>query len=96
MTSWPKIEYGHIFAYFITRPATYTQQELVSWKQMEAYNYYESGHVRKVLCMVFGTGKRKCAVLKAKVNPNKRSPENAHEAWLIAKLEGDILCVHCT
>ena len=20
MTSWPKIEYGHIFAYFITRP----------------------------------------------------------------------------
>ena len=61
MTSWPKIEYGHIFAYFITRPGTYTQQELVSWKQMEAYNYFESGHVRTVLCMVFGTGKTKCA-----------------------------------
>ena len=30
MTSWPKTEYGHIFAYLIARPGTYTQQELVS------------------------------------------------------------------
>ena len=27
---WPKIEYGHVFAYFITRPGTYTQEELLS------------------------------------------------------------------
>ena len=60
MTSWPKIEYGHIFAYFITRPATYTQQELVSWKQMEAYNYYESGHVRKVVYGVWHWQKEVC------------------------------------
>ena len=45
MINWPKIEYGHIF---ITRSGTYTQQELVSWKQMEAYNYFESGYVREV------------------------------------------------
>ena len=75
MTSWPKIEYGHIFAYFITRPGTYTQQELVSWKQLEAYNYFESVYVRTVLCMVFGTGKARCVVLKTKVNPSQRSPD---------------------
>ena len=96
MTLWPKVEYGHIFAYFITRPGTFTQQELVSWKQMEAYNYFESGHVRTVLCMAFGTGKARNVLLKAKVNPSQRSPDNAHEAWLVAKLEGDILCAHCT
>jgi hypothetical protein len=97
MTRWPKIEYGHIFAYFITRPGTYTQQELISWKQMEAYNYFQSGHVRTVLCMAFGTGKTaRNVVLKAKVNPSQRSPDNAHEAWLVAKVEGDILCAHCT
>ena len=49
MTLWPRIEYGHIFAYFIVRPGTYTQQQLLSWKQMEAYNYFESGYVREVL-----------------------------------------------
>ena len=96
MTSWPKIEYGHIFAYFVTRPGTYTQQELVSWKQMEAYNYFESGYVRTVLCTTFAAGKDRRVVLKAKVNPSQRSPDNVHEPWLIAKIEGDILCAHCT
>ena len=98
MTLWPKIEYSHIFAYFITRPGTFTQQELVPWKQMEAYNYmyFESEHVRTVLCMAFGTGKARNVLLKAKVNPSQHSPDNTHEAWLVAKLEGDILCAHCT
>ena len=84
MTCWPKIEYGHISAYFITRPGTYTQQELVSWKQMEAYNYFQTGKTARNV------------VLKAKVNPSQCSPDNAHEAWLVAKLDGDILCAHCT
>ena len=35
------MEYGHIFAYFITRLGTYTQEELISWKQLEAYNYLD-------------------------------------------------------
>ena len=26
MSLWPRIEYGHIFGYFIKRPGTYTQQ----------------------------------------------------------------------
>ena len=96
MTSWPKIEYGHIFAYFITRPGTYMQQELVSWKQMEAYNYFQSGYVRAVSSMKFGTGKARCVVLKAKINPSQRSPDNAHEAWVISRVDGNILCAHCT
>ena len=60
MTNWPKIKYEHIFAYFIIRPGTYTQEELLSWKQLEAYNYYKCGYVRMVLSMVFGHGKRRC------------------------------------
>ena len=28
MVNWPKIEYGHIFAYFISRPGTYMQEQL--------------------------------------------------------------------
>ena len=96
MTNWPKIEYGHIFAYFIVRPGTYTQEELLSWKQLEAYNYYECGYVRTVLSMVFGHGKGRCVVLKAKVNPSQKSPDDAHQAWIVAKPAGQIVCAHCT
>jgi len=39
--------------------------------------------VRTVLCMVFGTGKARCVVLKTKLDPSQRSPDNAREAWLV-------------
>ena len=45
MSLWPPVEYGHIFCYFIQRPGVYTQQELMRWKSLEAYNYFQSGHV---------------------------------------------------
>ena len=32
MTSWPPVEHGHIFAYFIARPGVYTFEQLLSWK----------------------------------------------------------------
>ena len=27
----------------------YTQEQLLSWKQMDAFNYFQAGHVRTVL-----------------------------------------------
>ena len=54
MSQWPKIEYGHIFAHFISRPGTYIQEQPLSWKQLEAYNYFENGHLRTVLSIMFG------------------------------------------
>ena len=39
MSLWPQVEYGHIFAYFIEHPGVYTQQQLLSWKQLEFYNF---------------------------------------------------------
>ena len=29
ISQWPKIKYGHIFAYFVSRPGTYTQEQLL-------------------------------------------------------------------
>ena len=40
MVNLPKIEYSHIFAYFISRPGTYKQEQLLSWKQPEVYDYF--------------------------------------------------------
>ena len=48
MTLWPPVEYGHIFCYFVERPGTFTRKQLLQWKSMEAYNYFQSGYVRDV------------------------------------------------
>ena len=64
MSLWPKIEYGHIFAYFISRPGKYTQEQLLSWKQLDAYNYFVNGYVRIVLSMTFGSGSGRFCLLK--------------------------------
>ena len=48
MTLWPPVSYGDIFCYFIDRPGAYTKQQLLQWRSLEAYNYYETGHVRTV------------------------------------------------
>lgn len=95
MTTWPRIEYGHIFGYFVRRPGVYTQEELLSWKQMDAYNFFQAGHVRTVFSYRFGPGK-KMVLLKAKVNPSQRSPDDTRVAWIICKMDGEIICAHCT
>ena len=92
MTLWPPVEYGHIFVYFIQRPGVYTQKELMQWKSTEAYNYFQSGHVQQVMVL---PGTDKC-ILKAKVNPSQRSSDQANEAWLSVKKDGQVVCAHCT
>ena len=62
------MEYGHIFAYFIRRPGLYTQEQLISWKQLDAYNYFQAGYVRNVLSKGFShDGSTFCLLLKAKL-----------------------------
>ena len=96
MANWPQIEFSHYFAYFITRPGVYTQEQLLSWKQLDAFNYYQEGYVRTVFSFGFSHHGKSLVMLKAKVNPSQRSPDDAHEPWIIAKFEGDIVCAHCT
>ena len=48
MSHWPPIEYGHIFCFFVDRPGVYTRQQMLQWKQLDAYNYFTSGFVRTV------------------------------------------------
>ena len=86
------MEYGHnIFTYFIRRPGLYTQEQLLSWKQLDAYSYFQAGYVRTVLSKGFSHDGSTFCLLKAKVNPSQKSPDLAHEAWIIAKQCGDII-----
>ena len=48
MTKWPSVEYGRIFCYYIQHPGVYTRRQLMQWKSLETFNYFESGHVRQI------------------------------------------------
>ena len=48
ITGWPPVEYGLIFAYFIACPGVYTLEQLLSWKQLVGYNYFQSNYVRTI------------------------------------------------
>ena len=96
MSLWPKVEYGHIFAYFIERPGVYTQQQLLSWKQLESYNYFQNGYVGTIFVWQFGQGDAKSCLLKAFVNPSQKAPQNPNQPWIICKPDGKVLTAHCT
>ena len=93
MSVWPPVEYGNIFCYFIERPGVYTQQQLLQWKSMDAYNYYKSGHVREVLVWVVN---KSVCVLTAKVNPSQATPLKTHHAWVAVRSDGEVITAHCT
>lgn len=92
LTLWPAVEYGHIFGYFISRPGLYTQEQLLAWKQLDAYNYFQCGYVRTILVRRAGN----IRLLKALVNPSQRSPDSAHHCWLAVKEDGTMISAHCT
>ena len=37
---WPPVEFGHIFCYLVDTPGEFTREKLLSYKSLEAYNYY--------------------------------------------------------
>uniref|UniRef100_A0A1X7SIT7 Uncharacterized protein n=1 Tax=Amphimedon queenslandica TaxID=400682 RepID=A0A1X7SIT7_AMPQE len=40
MTKWPKVEYGHIFCYFIERPGVCTKKQLLNWKSLQSLQLF--------------------------------------------------------
>lgn len=93
MSKWPPVEFGHIFCYYVERPGLYTRKELLQWKSLDGYNYFQSCHVREVKVWEIGCN---CSILMAAVNPSQSSPDKAHTAWVAVKHSGDIITCHCT
>ena len=94
MSLWPPVEYGHIFCYFIERPGVYTRQQLLQWKSMDAYNYYQSGCVRNI--ELWARSKAPLCIVRAKVNPSQSSPDSSHFAWVAVKSDGQVITGHST
>lgn len=93
MRSWPPVEYGHIFCYFVDRPGTFTRAQLLQWKSMEAYNYFQSGHVRDI--KIYRVDSTQSCIMMAFVNPSQSAPEKANLSWVAVKYDGSIITAHC-
>lgn len=96
MTGWPPVEYGRIFADFIARPGIYTLKQLLSWKQLEGYNYFQTKYVGTIYVRKTGNGADGLCILKATVNPNQHSPDKANQAWVVARLNGHVVTADST
>ena len=94
MTKWPAVEHSHIFSYYIQRPGIYTQHQLLQWKSLDAFNYFQSGHVRDIKIWLRPTSQ--CCIVMAYVNPSQNAPEKAHLAWIGTKFDGEIITLHCS
>ena len=64
------------------------------WKSLEAYNYFQSGHVRDIKLYEVPTT-RSCVVMGF-VNPSQNAPVNAHHSWIGVKRDGTVITGHCT
>ena len=79
---------------FIERPGVYTRQQLLQWKSMDAYNYYQSGYVPNT--ELWAPLKALLCIVRAKVNPNQSSPDSSHFVWVVVKSDGQVITGHCT
>ena len=74
---WPPVEHSHIFCYYVSDPAFLLyKKELMNWNSLEAYNYFQSSHVRLVKSKA-----RSCSILMVLVNPTHRrvAPQNSRK-----------------
>ena len=93
LSKWPDVEFGNVYTYLIDTKEVYTEESLAAYKSLEAYNYYENGHVRTVYHL---STSNHYNVLKAKVNPSQNSPDSHHEAWVVCEDNGTVKTGHCT
>ena len=57
----------------------------MQWKRLDAYNYFQSNHVRQVKVWPLRS------ILMAYVNPSQSSPDKARNSWIGVRNDGDII-----
>ena len=97
MIRWPPVEYGNIFCYYIQRPGVYTKQQLLQWKSLDVFNYFQSGHVRHIyqdLASLYYLQLLHCeGICKPKAKCTRKS--SPCMGWHY-KLDGEVITLHCT
>ena len=94
LTGWPDLSFGDIYLYLIETPSQYDKKALKAYKSLAAYNYFVSGHVKKVWYHDVSADSPFC-FLKADVIPSQRISEKKCPWACLNKTDGSVKCAHC-
>ncbi|XP_040072851.3 uncharacterized protein LOC115327191, partial [Ixodes scapularis] len=85
----------NITVYLLFTPSRFTPDTLQAYKSLEAYNYFESGHVRDV--RLWQPDRHELCFVRANVKPSQRATGPPHDAWVcLDHKTGQVYCGHCT
>ncbi|XP_077420898.1 uncharacterized protein LOC144051023 [Vanacampus margaritifer] len=90
----PNMCYEDILNYIIYATSMYTQEELREYKSLDAYKYFEDGHVR-------GTGVweipgKEIYLIVSKVMRSQLQNKLPLRVWVVVQKKGSVLSYHCT
>ncbi|KAH7959629.1 hypothetical protein HPB49_012622 [Dermacentor silvarum] len=90
----PPVKMTNVVIYLLFSPSQFTPESIENYKSLEAYNYFESGLVRK--CRIWRPQGGKISFTRAEVMPSQTASVKGHDVWLcIDKLTGQVLAGHC-
>lgn len=94
----PFVTFPDMYVYFVLRKGLYTCQEMKAYRSLEAFLYFESGHVQEVLTKKVDVGQKKVVFLRSKVLPSQRVgvKTKPYEAWVLCEESGEVISGHCT
>ena len=92
---WPQVEYPDVYNYLIQTPCIYTGESLRAYKSLDGYNFCVNGWVSKVSVLSI-TRSPDAKLTTASVKHSQRLSATPLKPWVVAKMEGTIICGHCT
>ncbi|VDI32578.1 Hypothetical predicted protein [Mytilus galloprovincialis] len=92
---WPELDFGQVYLYLIETPSMFNKSSMKAYKSLEAYRYFESGHVDQI--KIYDVKGSPFCFLKADVIGSIKIRDKPHQPWVcLAKDTADIYCAHCT
>ncbi|XP_077375730.1 uncharacterized protein LOC144017729 [Festucalex cinctus] len=90
----PNLRYDDILNYIICATSMYTQEELREYKSLDAYKYFEDGHVRET--GVWEIPGKESYLIVSKVTRSQLQNKPPLRVWVVVQKKGSVLSCHCT